>query len=105
MQYYFIPGDVEVEYSLTVLGNNQVMMGDTNNFSVKAKTGATYRWTVEYMNDPSASNTYELNNVSNDYNVRLKCKQLGAYNLRVDEYYGNVNTAYGYLIVISNVRQ
>lgn len=23
----------------------------------------------------------------------------------VDEYYGNVNTAYGYLIVISNVRQ
>lgn len=105
MQYYFIPGDVEVEYSLTVLGNNQVMMGDTNNFSVKAKTGATYRWTVEYMNDPSASNTYELNNVSNDYNVRLKCNQFGAYNLRVDEYYGNVNTAYGYLIVISNVRQ
>ena len=24
---------------------------------------------------------------------------------REDEYYGNVNTAYGYLIVISNVRQ
>ena len=103
MQYYFIPRDVECECSLSVGGNGQVMMGEVNTFSVKPKTGATYRWTVEYMLDPSASNASEINHI-NDYTVRLKCNQAGAYNLRVDEYYGNVNTAYGYLIVISSGR-
>lgn len=54
------------------------------------------------MNNPSMTDAYELISigVNSPQTRKLKCNQYGAYRIRVDEYYGDIHTAYGQLIVI-----
>ena len=62
----------------------------------------TREWSVDYMNNPSMTDAYELISigVNSPQTRKLKCNQYGAYRIRVDEYYGDIHTAYGQLIVI-----
>ena len=64
--------------------------------------GKHNEWSVEYMNNPSMTDAYELISigVNSPQTRKLKCNQYGAYRIRVDEYYGDIHTAYGQLIVI-----
>ena len=64
----------------------------------------TYVCTITYMNDPSMSDTFDMELITDRFpstRYKLKCKQYGAYSIRVDEYEQDTHMAYGEKLVIS----
>ena len=102
MRYFYIPEELVCTNNITITGNSSIMVNTEHTYTIPYKIGTTYEWSVEYMNNPSMTDAYELISigVNSPQTRKLKCNQYGAYRIRVDEYYGDIHTAYGQLIVI-----
>ena len=105
MAYYCSWDDVEIEYGITINGDAQVQVNTFTEFSIShTNSRRTYVWTITYMNDPSMSDTFDLELITDRFpstRYKLKCKQYGAYSIRVDEYEQDTHMAYGEKLVIS----
>ena len=99
MRYFFIPDQVQCSNNVTINGDNHIIINTENMYTVPDRIGTTYQWSVEYMNNPTMSDSYESFSFGM-HTFRLKCMQYGAYVLRVDEYYGDIHTGYGQMIII-----